>query len=173
MDDEGEPGRRVVLIGDGQVRGRLRDRLSAMAAGVEPSGHGRRQSYRDLPTPRLACTVLEPGSASPRDLMSDVVRGLLVERIAGGTVDPVSGSVCLMVEEACLIEGGRPTAPVRGAVLFGEAAAWLSSLRGVGDDLRFDHGATACSKGGQTIPVVVGAPTLSFGAVSVGGVEGP
>jgi TldD protein len=170
IDDEGVPGRRVVLVKEGEVVGRLRDRLSARAAGVEPTGHGRRQSYRDLPAPRLACTVLEPGEAEPEDLIAEVVRGLYVERVAGGTVDPVSGSLCLLAEAARLIEGGRPGAPVRGAVLFGEASDWLSALRGVGSDLRFDHGATDCSKGGQALPVILGAPTLSFSEVPVGGI---
>jgi TldD protein len=82
----------------------------------------------------------------------------------------VSGSLCLLTEAARLIEGGRLAAPVRGAVLFGEAAGWLGALRGVGSDLRFDHGATDCSKGGQALPVILGAPTLSFDAVPVGGV---
>jgi TldD protein len=169
FDDEGVPGRAAFLVREGEVVGRLRDRLSARSARVEPTGHGRRQSYRDLPAPRLACTVLEPGEAAPADLVADVVRGLHVERVAGGTVDPVSGSLCLLAEAARLIEGGRLGAPVRGAVLFGEAADWLGAMRGVGSDLRFDHGATDCSKGGQALPVVLGAPTLAFGEVPVGG----
>jgi TldD protein len=169
IDDEGIPGRPVVLVARGEVRARLRDRVSARLAGVEPTGHGRRQSYRELPSPRLACTVLEAGEVAPEDLVEEVVRGLLVERIAGGTVDPVSGSLCLLVEAARLIEGGRPTRPVQGAVLFGEARSWLEGPCGVGNDLRLDHGATACSKGGQTIPVIVGAPSLALASVPVGG----
>ncbi|HET6519653.1 MAG TPA: metallopeptidase TldD-related protein, partial [Geminicoccaceae bacterium] len=71
--------------------------------------------------------------------------------------------------EAYLIEGGRVTAPVKGATLIGNGADALTRIRAVGTDLELDRGIGTCGKGGQWVPVGVGQPTLLIEGLTVGG----
>ena len=41
----------------------------------------------------------------------------------------------------------------------------------VGNDLEFDRGIGVCGKGGQSVPVGIGTPTLKIDAITVGGTE--
>ena len=50
VDDEGNPGRKNVLIEQGILRAYMQDALSCKHFGVEPSGNGRRQSLPPQPT---------------------------------------------------------------------------------------------------------------------------
>jgi TldD protein len=71
--------------------------------------------------------------------------------------------------EAYLIEGGRVTAPVKGAMLIGNGPEALQRVTAVGDDLALDNGVGTCGKNGQGVPVGVGQPTLRLERMTVGG----
>jgi TldD protein len=66
VDDEGQPGGRHVLIERGVLVGYMHDRLSARHFGVAPGGNGRRESFREMPLPRMTNTLLMPGAPRPR-----------------------------------------------------------------------------------------------------------
>ena len=74
-DDEGNPARRVVLIEDGVLVAYLQSRKTARRMGVEPTGNGRRESYRHLPIPRMRNTFLAPGGEAPEAIVKDLERG--------------------------------------------------------------------------------------------------
>ena len=71
--------------------------------------------------------------------------------------------------EACLIEDGKITAPVKGATLIGNGPEAMSKVSMVGNDLSLDSGVGTCGKDGQSVPVGVGQPTLKIDAITVGG----
>ena len=71
--------------------------------------------------------------------------------------------------EAYLIEDGRVTAPVKGAMLIGNGPEALTRVTAVGDDLALDNGIGTCGKNGQGVPVGVGQPTLRIERMTVGG----
>ena len=71
--------------------------------------------------------------------------------------------------EAYLIEGGRITAPVKGAMLIGNGPEALHRITAIGDDLALDNGIGTCGKNGQGVPVGVGQPTLRMERMTVGG----
>ena len=51
FDDEGVPTQKTPLIREGRLTGYIYDRLRARQLGAEPTGNGRRQSFRHVPVP--------------------------------------------------------------------------------------------------------------------------
>src|SRR5665811_601584 len=52
VDDEGNPGKKTVLVENGILTSYLHDKISAKYYGVEPTGNGRRQDFQNYPVPR-------------------------------------------------------------------------------------------------------------------------
>ena len=167
IDDEGTPTRRTTVIEDGRLTSYLYDLLRARKDGVESTGNGRRESFRHLPIPRMTNTFFAPGEASPDDLIAGVERGLYAVSFGGGQVEPATGDFVFGVSEGYLIEGGKVTAPVRGATLVGNGLEALRAIDGIADDLEIATG--YCGKGGQTVPAGVGQPHVRIRELTVGG----
>ncbi|GAB4374086.1 MAG: TldD/PmbA family protein [Deltaproteobacteria bacterium] len=161
IDDEGIPGQRTLLVERGILRGFLYDRAHAAREGVEPTGNGRRESYRHRPIPRMTNTVILPGETSPEEILRSVDRGLLVRKMGGGQVNTVTGDFMFEVAEGYRIEHGRQGEPVRGATITGNGPEALRMIDRVGSDLGFGLG--TCGKEGQGVPVGDAQPTLRFG----------
>jgi TldD protein len=167
IDDEGTPTRRTTVIEDGRLSSYLYDLLRARKDGVDSTGNGRRESFRHLPIPRMTNTFFAPGDATPEDLIAGVERGLYAVSFGGGQVEPATGDFVFGVSEGYLIEGGRVTAPVRGATLVGNGLEALRAIDGIADDLEIATG--YCGKGGQTVPAGVGQPHVRIRELTVGG----
>jgi TldD protein len=166
-DDEGTPTRRTTVIEDGRLTSYLYDLLRARKDGVESTGNGRRESFRQLPIPRMTNTFFAPGEATPDDLISGVERGLYAVSFGGGQVEPATGDFVFGVSEGYLIENGKVTSPVRGATLVGNGLETLRAIDGIADDLDIATG--YCGKGGQTVPAGVGQPHVRIRELTVGG----
>jgi len=167
FDDEGVRARRNVLVDKGMLVGYMHDRLSAMKAGVEPTGNGRRESYRHRPVPRMSNTFISPGESDPDEIIRSVDRGLLIRRMGGGQVNTVNGDFVFDVGEGYIIDNGRQGELVRGATLTGNGPEVLLSIDMVGSDLGFAIG--TCGKDGQGVPVSDAMPTLRIPDIVVGG----
>jgi TldD protein len=87
----------------------------------------------------------------------------------GGQVDITSGKFVFTASEAYLIEGGRVTAPVKGATLIGNGPDILTRVSMVGSELELDEGVGTCGKAGQNVPVGVGMPMIRVDEITVGG----
>jgi TldD protein len=169
VDDEGTESGCTVLIEDGILKGYMQDRMNARLMGVAPTGNGRRQSFAHQPMPRMTNTYMRAGPHDPEEIIASVDEGLYAVNFGGGQVDITSGKFVFSASEAYLIEGGKITAPVRGATLIGDGPETLGRISMVGDDLALDQGVGSCGKDGQTVPVGVGQPTLRVDGLTVGG----
>ena len=169
MDDEGNPTGRTVLIENGILRGYMQDALSARLAGLTSTGNGRRESYAFIPMPRMTNTFMLAGDSSQEEILRSVDQGLFAVDFGGGQVDITNGKFVFSASEAYLIEGGRITAPVKGATLIGNGPEVLTRVTMVGNDLAMDEGLGTCGKEGQSVPVGVGMPTLKVSEMTVGG----
>lgn len=173
VDDEGVVPRRHLLIEDGVLRGALHDRLSARIAGIDPPGAGRRQSFRDVPLPRMSNTWLAAGTDDPHDILRSVRHGVYAVKFSGGQVNIAAGDFVFAVTEGYLIEDGKLTAPLRGVHLIGNGPAALGAVSMVGHDLQMSEGTWTCTKDGQNVPVGVGMPTVKIDRLTVGGTALP
>jgi TldD protein len=169
IDDEGTPTQRTVLIENGILKGYLQDKLNARLMGTAPTGNGRRESYAQLPLPRMTNTFMLAGCHDPAEIIASVAKGLYAVNFGGGQVDITSGKFVFSASEAYLIENGKLTCPVRGATLIGNGPEVLTRVSMVGNDLQLDAGIGTCGKDGQNVPVGVGQPTLRVDALTVGG----
>src|SRR5208337_1457594 len=70
FDDEGIPSQRVVLVDHGVLKTYLYDRQTARKGGVRSNGHGRRESFRHRPIPRMANTFVASGTDDPQMILS-------------------------------------------------------------------------------------------------------
>lgn len=166
-DDEGTAGRGTVLIAGGRLRAFLTDRISAGRLGRPPTGNGRRETFRDLPLPRMSNTFLTAGEEDPEEILRSTSRGIFVRHLEGGRVDTATGEFLFRADSGNLIEEGRLTAPLRPFTIAGNGLAALRGIERVGADLYFGTGAGSCGKEGQKVPVAVGQPTLRLGSLFI------
>ena len=169
VDDEGIPAQNTVLIENGILRGYMQDKLNARLMGVETTGNGRRESFAHVPMPRMTNTYMLAGSHDPDEIISSVDKGLYAPNFGGGQVDITSGKFVFSASEAYLIENGKVTTPVKGAMLIGDGPEALNKISMIGNDLKLDTGVGTCGKEGQSVPVGVGQPTLKIDELTVGG----
>jgi TldD protein len=169
VDDEGIPAQNTVLIENGILRGYMQDKLNARLMGVETTGNGRRESFAHVPMPRMTNTYMLAGSHDPDEIIASVEKGLYAPNFGGGQVDITSGKFVFSASEAYLIENGKVTTPVKGAMLIGDGPEALHKISMIGNDLKLDTGVGTCGKEGQSVPVGVGQPTLKIDELTVGG----
>jgi TldD protein len=167
IDDEGIPTRRTTIIEDGRLTSYLYDLLRARKDSADPTGNGRRESFRHIPVPRMTNTFFAPGEATAEELIGGVERGLYAVSFGGGQVEPATGDFVFGVSEGYLIEGGKVTSPVRGATLVGNGLEALRAIDGIAGDLEIASG--FCGKAGQTVPAGVGQPHVRIRELTVGG----
>ena len=167
IDDEGTPTRQTTVIEDGRLVAYLYDVVSARKDRVQPTGNGRRESFRHLPAPRMTNTYFAPGESKPDGLIGEIGRGLYAVSFGGGQVEPATGDFVFGVSEGYLIENGEVTAPVRGATLVGNGVEALRAIDGIADDLEIASG--YCGKGGQSVAAGVGQPHVRIRELTVGG----
>jgi TldD protein len=166
FDDEGTQMKRNVLIKDGVLQKYMTDILSAKQIDMERTGNGRRESFRYIPIPRMTNTFIEKGKDNPEDILASTKKGIYVQSLSGGSVNPTTGVFNFTCREAYLIENGKKTAPVKGATLIGNCLDIISNVDAVGDDLAFGPG--ICGKG-QAAEVSAGQPTVRIRSINVGG----
>lgn len=172
IDDEGTPSSRTVLIEDGILKGYMQDRMNARLMGVAATGNGRRESFRHAPMPRMTNTFMENGSEDPGELLRSVKKGIYAKSFGGGQVDIVSGKFVFSCTEAYLVENGKIGAPVKGATLIGNGPEVMRKIVAIGNDMVLDDGIGTCGKGGQSVPVGVGQPSLLVEGLTIGGTAG-
>lgn len=169
FDDEGEPTQRTVLIEDGILTGFMHDLTNARLLGAAPTGNGRRESFATLPLPRMTNTFMLAGPYDPQEIVASVDRGIYASHFNGGQVDITNGQFVFNMSRAWMIEKGRITRPVKGAMLIGSGSQALRHIPMIGNDFRLDEGSGQCGKDGQHVPVGVGMPTVRIDALTVGG----
>jgi TldD protein len=166
FDDEGTEVKRNVLIEKGVLKAFMTDVLSAKQLSIPRTGNGRRESFRYIPIPRMTNTFIDTGKDKPEDILSSTRKGIYVQSLSGGSVNPVTGVFNFTCREAYIIENGRTTTPIRGATLIGSCMDVISNIDAVGDNLDFGPG--ICGKG-QAAEVTAGMPTVRIRGINVGG----
>jgi len=170
VDDEGNPVQRTVLVERGVLRTFMHDRISAAHYGVEPTGNGRRESFRHAPLPRMRSTYMEAGPHAPDEIIRSVDRGIYAVSFTNGQVQIGAGDFTFYIKTGYLIEQGKLAAPIKDVNLIGNGPQVLRDVTMVGSDMELDQGGWTCGKDGQSVPVSLGMPTVKVKAITVGGI---
>jgi TldD protein len=171
IDDEGNDTGKTYLVEDGILRSYLHDRISSRHYKVEPTGNGRRQSFRHSPMPRMRNTYMLGGPHTKEEIIKSVKNGLYAESFTNGQVFIGAGDFTFYVKSGYLIEDGKMTKPVKDINIIGNGPEVLKDIVMVGDDPEMAEGGWTCGKDGQSVPVSQGLPTVKVSKITVGGVN--
>lgn len=166
FDDEGTPSQKTILIENGVLKGFMTDKLNAKILGINPTGNGRRETFRQKPTPRMTNTFILPGYMNDEEIISSVKDGIFVKKMGGGEVNVTNGDFVFEVQEGYLIENYKIKYPIRGALLIGNSEEVLKSIDMVGNKIEFKPG--ICGKYDHA-PVSDGQPTIRIPQLVIGG----
>ena len=169
FDDEGNATQRTALVQNGVLASYLHDRISSKHYGVTPTGSGRRQSFRHVPMPRMRCTYMEDGPHTRDEIIASVEKGIVAETFTNGQVQIGAGDYTFYIKNGWLIEDGKITAPIKDVNIIGNGPETLERVSMVANDGVLDTGGWTCGKGGQSVPVSQGMPTVLVSRMTVGG----
>src|SRR5690554_931392 len=130
--------------------------------GMEPNCYARRDTFFQLPIPRMNNTIMLADQVDPADIIGSVRLGLYTVSFGGGQVDITSGKFVFSASEAYLVEDRKITAPVKGATLIGNGPEVMGRISMIGHDLELDSGIGVCGEEGQGVPVGGGQPSLQI-----------
>ena len=169
IDDEGNDVQKTYLVKDGVLNSYIHDRISASYYGVDPTGNGRRESFRNIPIPRMRATYMEAGNSSKDDIISNVDYGVYVDNFSNGQVQIGAGDFTFFVKSGYLIEKGKLTQPIKDINIIGNGPQALADISMAANDYKIDNGTWTCGKDGQSVPVTCGLPTVLVKKLTVGG----
>ncbi|KAB8335484.1 TldD/PmbA family protein [Scytonema tolypothrichoides VB-61278] len=166
MDDEGMPVQRTLLIEKGVLKNFLADRTGSVRTGHPRTGSGRRQNFGYAAASRMRNTYIAPGEYSTDDLFASIDKGIYCKKMGGGSVG-ATGQFNFGVDEAYLIENGKITKPLKGAILIGEAKEIMNKISMCSQDLSLAPG--FCGSVSGSIYTTVGQPHIKVDSITVGG----
>lgn len=170
IDDEGNIAKKTYMVKDGILTSYLHDKISSDFYKTEPTGNGRRESFRHMPLPRMTTTYMEDGNCKEEDLIKDVKKGVYVDNFSNGQVQIGVGDFTFYVKSGFLIENGKLTKPIKDINIIGNGPQALSDILGVANNLKIDNSTWTCGKE-QYCAVSCGMPSILVNNLIVGGVE--
>lgn len=169
IDDEGTYGQKTYIVKDGILTSYLHDRISARHYGIASTGNGRRESFRNMPIPRMRATYMEAGNVKESDIIASVKNGIFVDKFTNGQVQIGAGDFTFFVKSGYLIENGKLTQPIKDINIIGNGPKALADITMVADNDKIDNGTWTCGKDGQSCPVTCGMPSALVSKLTVGG----
>jgi TldD protein len=169
IDDEGVDGQKTYIVRNGILTSYLHDRISAKHYNLQPTGNGRRESFRQSPIPRMRATYMENGNATEADMIASVKKGVFVNSFTNGQVQIGAGDFTFFVKSGYLIEEGKLTQPIKDINIIGNGPKALADMTMVASNYLMDNGTWTCGKDGQSCPVTCGMPSALISKLTVGG----
>ncbi len=148
FDDEGCPSQNTLLIQEGELVQFLHNATSAETLKTENTGNASRfyggfdlvasivgSGYRTIPEIYASNLMIQPGTHTQEDLISEVEKGVLIESM-DGFAQVGSGLVSARLARAFFIKNGEVQYPLKGGMVSGVAFDWFNRISGVGSDVK-------------------------------------
>lgn len=166
-DDEGVPARRVELMKNGTLCGRLHSRRTAAAFGEPPTGHCVAEDYRFAPMVRMGTIMILPDPSMNLDrLLAKLGDGLYLCGAKGGQTS--GENFTFGAAYGFEVKGGRIAGMVRDINIMGNLFSTLKNIAAVGGDVRLSERG-GCGKGQTNIRSCHGGPQILINNAVVGG----
>ena len=147
FDDEGTMAHDTVVIDRGVLKRGISDLQSALTLGTEPTGNGRRESFRRKAYTRMTNTFFEGGKDRVEDMIASIDYGFLLENPSSGMEDPKNWGIQCMVNIAREIRDGKLTGRIFSPiVLTGYVPDLLKSITMMSENVCLS-GSGMCGKG--------------------------
>lgn len=168
-DDEGVPAKRVQLMKNGILKGRLHSRRTAAAFGEDITGHCVAEDYRYAPIVRMGTIMIEPDPGiNFEELLGRLGNGLYLCGTKGGQTS--GESFTFDSAWGYEVKNGRLGRLVRGANIIGNLFVTLGNISAVGNDLILGEFG-GCGKGQLNRRSCCGGPHVLINNVTVGGAK--
>ena len=161
FDDDGVLAHDTQIIRNGILVSGISDMVSASELGTEPTGNGRRESYKRKAYSRMTNTFFEKGTDKLEDMIASVKHGYMLFQTNNGMEDPKNWQIQCTAEYGIEIVDGKLTDNyVSPVVMSGSVPELLKSISMVSDDFRI-IGSGGCGKGyKEWVRVSDGGPHL-------------
>ncbi len=161
FDDDGVLAGDTQIIKDGILVAGISDLASATELGTEPTGNGRRQSYKRKAYSRMTNTFFCPGTDKLEDMIASIKHGYMLFETNNGMEDPKNWQIQCTAEYGIEIVDGKLTDNyVSPVVMSGSVPELLKSISMVSDDFKV-IGSGSCGKGyKEWVRVADGGPAL-------------
>ncbi len=161
FDDEGNLAGSTLIIDRGMLKGGLSDQLSASFLREQPTGNGRRQSYKNKTYARMTNTYFESGSDSLDEMIASISHGYLIDYTQSGMEDPKNWGLQAIAFLGREIRNGAFTGKiVSPVVMTGYVPDILKNITMISGDVELS-GSGYCGKGWKEfVKVSSGGPYI-------------
>lgn len=165
-DDEGVAVRRVNLMTNGVLTGRLHDRFTASEMGEPVSGHAIAEDFRYAPIVRMGCIFIQPDKYSLEELLAAMDDGLYICNAMGGQTS--GENFTFGANYGYIVKGGKLQQMIRDINIVGNLYKTLNNVEMISKDFILTE-AGGCGKGQTNIRSCHGGPQVYFKELTVGG----
>lgn len=166
-DDEGVAVRKVQLIKNGILSGRLHSRRTAAEFNEPLSGHMIAEDYQFAPIVRMGNIYIEPGKTTLEEMFEKLGDGLYIIDAKGGQT--AGENFTFGGQYGYIIKNGKKTGMIRDLNISGNLYQTLKDISVIGND--FVLGKTGgCGKGQLNIRSCHGGPHILINNLIVGGI---
>ena len=165
-DDEGVAVRKVNLMTNGVLTGRLHDRFTAAEMGEAISGHSIAEDFCYAPIVRMGCIFIQPGQYSLEELLAALEDGLYIGDPMGGQT--TGENFTFGAQYGYIVKNGKLAGMIRDINLVGNLYKTLLSVSMIGKDFELKE-VGGCGKGQTNIRSCHGGPHVLVNELTVGG----
>ncbi len=136
-DGEGFPTQRTLVLDRGVLKSLLHNSYTAFKDDVPNTGSASRPSYAGIPSISSSNFIIQPGSGSLDDLISEVDKGVLCIN-TGDSPNMTTGDLSATITEGFYIERGELVHPLKNTLFGINMRELLMKVSRVGNDVRKD-----------------------------------
>ncbi len=161
FDDDGVLAHDTLIIKDGILQTGISDTLSALQLKTEPTGNGRRESFKRKAYSRMTNTFFSRGTSKVEDMIASIKHGYYLCETNNGMEDPKNWQIQCTAEYAREIVDGKFSGKiVSPVVISGYVPDLLKSITMISDSFEVS-GSGYCGKGHKEwVRVSDGGPHL-------------
>ncbi|MCF7912285.1 MAG: TldD/PmbA family protein [Candidatus Cloacimonetes bacterium] len=165
-DDEGVPVRKVELMKNGVLTGRLHSRRTAADFAEPVSGHNIAEDFRYAPIIRMGTIYIDKGTDSFEVLLQKLGNGIYLCDPKGGQT--AGDSFTFGAQYGYEVKDGKLGKMLRDINVSGNLYETLQNITAIGDDLKFTKRG-GCGKGQTNIRSCFGGPQIIVNNLVIGG----